>query len=158
MIDFEVDWNRWFDGIEQPNQDTLDRARRDSKNCLVEAGRIHVEDDDGTRALSDLTGAIDEALGSMNDAQEEVTARFKDAEFAAEQMMTGMAWFLNHHKAVLVTNARTKHDPIEVRPLEVVSWIENNCRGDYQAFDVENHVAIVFLDDADRLHCKLRFG
>ena len=85
-------------------------------------------------------------------------ARFKDAEHAAGWALTGFAYFLQHHKAVLVTNAIYKNDPIELRPPEVVSWVNNNARGDYQTFDVDKHCAIVFFNDTDRLHCKMRFG
>lgn len=159
MIDFEIDWTRWFDSVDQPNATKITKARKEAD--LVMKGANDVEnylEDGGERAMSDFVRDVEEVVELLKDAQEETEARFKDAEFAAEQAQEGFAWFLNHHKAVLVTNTVYKREQAEPRPTEVVSWCDNNCRGDYQTFDVEIHVAIVFFDEADRLHCKMRWG
>ena len=160
MIDFDVDWSRWFATIEQPDDKKISNARKEAGKSTKGADEVYryLEDDKAERALNEMVAEVESAVADMNDAQEETMARFKDAEFAAEQAREGFAWFLNRHKAVLVTNRRFKSDPVEPSPLEIVSWIDNNCRGDYQTFDVDIHVAIVFFDDTDRLHCKMRFG
>lgn len=159
MIDFDVDWSRWFDGIEQPDANKTKKARTEANLAMKGANDIeNYLEDGGERALADFVRDVEEVVDLLKDSQEETEARFKDAEFAAEQAREGFAWFLNHHRAVLITNRVWKSDSNENRPPEIVSWCDNNCKGDYQTFDVERDVAIVFFDETDRLHCKMRFG
>lgn len=160
MIDFEVDWTRWFPTVEQPDDKKISNARKDAERATKGANEVYryLEDEKSESAMSEFVSEIENAIGDLMEAQEETEARFKDAEFAAEKAQEALAWFLNHHKAVLVENRLYKTDSNENRPPEVVSWVDNNARGDYQTFDVDRHVAIVFFDETDRLHCKLRFG
>lgn len=160
MIDFEVDWSRWFAPIEQPDGKKISNARKEAERATKGANEVYryIEDDDTERTMSEFVSEVENAISDLMDAQEETEARFKDAEFATEQAQETLAWFLNHHKAVLVENRLYKSESNENRPPEVVSWCDHNCKGDFQTFDVERHVAIVFFDDTDRLHCKLRFG
>lgn len=161
MIDFDVDWTRWFDGIEQPNEKRITAARKDAFAVIKDARDVEEymeEDQQGLSALRSFVKDVEGGIDGLIDAQEETMARFKDAEHAAEWAREGFAWFLQHHKAVLVTNRVFKSDPVELHPPEVVSWADNNARGEYQTFDVQRHCAIVFFDDTDRLHCKMRFG
>lgn len=160
MIDFDVDWTRWFDGVEEPNEKRISEARKEAL-AVVKDGRDvedYLEDQQGLSALRSFVKDVEQGIDRLIDAQEETMARFKDAEHAAGQATEGFAWFLQHHKAVLVTNRIFKSDPVELHPPEVVAWVDRNARGDYQTFDVGRHCAIVFFDDTDRLHCKLRFG
>ena len=161
MIDFDVDWSRWFDAVEEPNEKRITTARKDAFAVLKDARGVEEymeEDQRGLSALRSFVKDVEGGIDGLIDAQEETMARFKDAEHTAGWAMTGFAWFLQHHKAVLVTNRKYKSDPVELHPPEVVSWVDNNARGEYETFDVGSHVAIVFFDDTDRLHCKMRFG
>lgn len=163
MIDFEVDWTHWFDGIAQPDSRKIEAVLRESRSITrgaEEIGNYFSEEDAsiGNSALADFCRDVESIIDDLTDVQAETEARFKEAETGYDQANINLAWFLNHHKAVLVTNTSLKYGPASPRPIEVVSWVDNNCQGDYQTFDVENHVAIVFLDEKDRLHCKLRFG
>lgn len=161
MIDFDVDWSRWFDAVEEPNEKRITAARKEAHAVIKDARDVEEyleEDKQSLAALRTFVKDVEVGIDGLIDVQEETMARFKDAEHTAGWAMTGFAYFLQHHKAVLVTNALYKSDPVEIRPPEVVSWVDNNARGDYQTFDVDRHCAIVFFDDTDRLHCKMRFG